>query len=212
MAITSSTGTRASRQRLRATVSVVRRPETYRNLLYLGTALPLGLVYVVSLVTGFTPGIVLSVVLVGVLVVIGVIAWSRVLQGFERRLANRWLDTAIAGPSRLRPETGLLARGKADLSDRATWMGLLFLLLLKLPMGVLSFGLLVTTATLTLGLVTMPLYYHLTWIDVTLLWWEIETLAEALVCVPLGMAVGIASLHVTNLAARASGYVAQVFL
>ena len=46
----------------------------------------------------------------------------------------------------------------------------------------------------------------------TLLWWEIETLAEALVCVPLGMAVGIASLHVTNLAARASGYVAQVFL
>lgn len=211
MAITSSTGTRASRQRLRATVSVVRRPEPYRNLLYLGTALPLGLVYVVSLVTGFTLGIVLSVVLVGVLVVIGVIAWSRVLQGFERRLANRWLDTAIAEPSRLRPETGLLARGKAALSDRATWMGLLFLLL-KLPMGVLSFGLLVTTATLTLGLVTMPLYYHLTWIDVTLLWWEIETLAEALVCVPLGMAVGIASLHVTNLAARASGYVAQVFL
>lgn len=79
-------------------------------------------------------------------------------------------------------------------------------------MGVLSFGLPVTTATLTIGLVTMPLYYHLAWIDVTLLRWEIEPPAEALVCVPLGMAVGITSLHVTNLAARASGYVAQVFL
>lgn len=201
---------RTPRERLWALGGVVTRPDAYRKLLYLAVALPLGVVYVVVLVTGFALGLGLSVVVVGLFVLCGVLAWSHRAQVFERRLADGLLDTAITASPRPRV-TGRLAQGRADLADRSTWRGLAFLLL-KLPVGVLSFALVASGLALTVGLLTMPLYYDVVPFDVRVVWWTIDTPFEALACVPLGALAAVLSLHLTTLAASASGRLARVSL
>jgi len=58
----------------------------------------------------------------------------------------------------------------------------------------------------------MPLYYDALGVDVQFLGLVVDTPAGAAVCVPLGLLVGLASLHVTSAVARLSGRVAGAFL
>src|SRR6478736_1122150 len=64
------------------------RLRTYANLLYLWLAFPLGLFYFVTLITGFSLGLGLLIVWVGLLVllVMMLVVWA--LGGFERTLAQ----------------------------------------------------------------------------------------------------------------------------
>ncbi|WP_458210106.1 sensor domain-containing protein [Haladaptatus sp. NG-SE-30] len=180
-------------------------------MLYLGLAFPLGLIYFVTLITGFALGIGLSITLIGIPLLLGVIVGSRILAAFERNLAIRLLDVEIPKPERMDTHEELWPRVKTILVDATTWKGLFFLFL-KFPLGIASFVLIVTAFALTVGLVTAPLHYANPWGGLNLGWWDIDTLAEALVAVPLGLGVGIASLYLTNLAASASGYLARYLL
>jgi Flp pilus assembly protein TadB len=70
--------------------SVIRR-QTYRNLLYLLLALPLGILYFVLLATGLALGIGLVITLLGIPLLIAVVVGSHRLASFERGLANKRL-------------------------------------------------------------------------------------------------------------------------
>src|SRR2546427_725505 len=67
-------------------------------------------------------------------------------------------DLGIFGAGRP-PEGGQKARWKARLTDGATWRDFTYFLLL-LPLGIAEFVLLVTSWSVALGLLTLPIYFR----------------------------------------------------
>lgn len=194
-------------------VGVVAEKQSYRNLLYLLLAFPLGVIYFTLLTAGLALGIGLAVILIGIPILLAVVLGSRPLAEFERRFANALLRVDIARPNDvIAPQHGgLWPVLRSYLGASSTWKGLAFLYL-KFWVGVLSFVLVVTTATVTLALLSAPLHYNdPNWV-ISVFFWEIDTLAEALVAVPAGVIAGIASLHLLNGAATLSGLFAKALL
>ncbi len=111
------------------------RRQTVRNLAYLVSGLPLGVVYAILLGPFLLLGVALSIVIVGIpLVLIGV-AIARWANGFERMMAWHWVGVAIPAP--LSGQGQRLARRISRfVRDPVTWTNFLFLLL-KLPVAAL---------------------------------------------------------------------------
>lgn len=191
----------------------VTRPQTYRNLLYLLLAFPLGILYFVVLTTGLTLGIGLVVTLLGIPLLIAVVIGSRRLAAFERGLANKLLGLSIEAPDDL--ETGAVEavwpRAKASMLARSTWIGLLYLFM-KLPIGIASFTLVVATLTVSFGLLTAPITYVLFEEGIQLGVWTIDTFPEAIVAVPVGVVALGPTAFILNGTARLSGHITRVFL
>ena len=210
---------------LGAVVGVIRRPQTYVNVLYLLLSFPLGIAYFVFLVTGLSVGFGLVVIWVGVSILALVLAGSWALSRFDQETTSRMLGVDIpAISSRKRPDalvSGDTLSGaervfirtwrhfKAHLSDRLTWSGMLYLLL-KFPIGVASFVIVVTLVSVTAALLGAPFYYADDRIEPG--FWQIDELWEALVLMVTGVPVLFASLHVMNGAAYVSGQIARVML
>lgn len=195
-------------------LGVVTERQTYRNLLYLVLAFPLGFFYGMVLGFGFVFGLVLSVVIVGVGILLGTVLLARVLATFERWLANALLRLELSEPDD-RPESeNTLEKIKAALDAASTWRGLGFLTL-KFWVGIV--GLLVLIFLVSLfDLLTAPLRYPTTVefgeLNDEPVTWTIDTLPEALLAVPLGVLVVLVLLHVSNGFAYATARMAEALL
>jgi len=195
-------------------VGVVAAGQTYRNLLYLVLAFPLGFFYGMILGFGFVFGLVLSVVLVGVGILVGTVLLARVLGTFERWLANALLKLDLAEPQDRRESTSTLESIRAGLDAASTWRSLGFLTL-KFWVGIV--GLLVFIFLVSLfNLLTAPLRYPTTVefgeVNGEPVTWTIDTLPEALLAVPLGILVALVVLHVSNGFAYATARMAEALL
>jgi hypothetical protein len=105
------------------------RARTYRNLLYLFLAFPLGIVYFVSMVVGLALGAGLAVLWIGFVILAFTLLLARVFVLLERPL------TASLLGANLKP---LPSRGKglrATLLDRRNWTRVLYLIL-HFPIGI----------------------------------------------------------------------------
>lgn len=181
-------------------LGVVLERQTYKNLVYLVLAFPVGLIYWMALGFGFVFGLVLLVVGVGAVVLIFTLAGTRLCARLERWLANALLRVDLVDPDDRPPADGAWSTCKSIVDAPSTWRGLGFVTV-KFWVGVL--GLLVFFFLWNaLELVTAPLRYP---VDVEFgtvndepVGWTIGTLPEAMVAVPLGLAVGIFLLHVSN--------------
>jgi two-component system phosphate regulon sensor histidine kinase PhoR len=138
-------------------LGVVRRRQSYLNLLYLLASFPVGTVYFIALVgavatiTGSLLGI--------VLLPFALYAW-RALAKFERQLDRWWLGVEIGPfeqpmPTRATFWQTVWERMRIRLTDRVTWSSLLYLLV-KFPFGALTFTLLVALVALTAALLAAP--------------------------------------------------------
>lgn len=194
-------------------LGVVVEAQTYRNLLYLALAYPLGFLYFVGLVTGFALGIGLAVILVGIPILVGVVIATRAIASFERGLANRLLAVDIHPPADVSggEAEGLWQTVKRYLGADSTWNGLVFCFL-KLYLGLFSFVLVVVSITVTAAFLTAPLHYDDPVVNVGVGWWAIDTLPKALIGFVFGAAFGVGALHAMNAAARGSGLVAKALL
>jgi signal transduction histidine kinase len=126
------------------------RQEVYK-LVYLVTSLPLGLIYFVFLIAGVSVGLVTLIIWVGVAILIFMmLAWWQ-LAAVERWLAVRWLHVVVP-PMTVGSAPQLLSRRHImeQLRNPMTWKILAFLFL-KLPCGILYFG--VTLVLLSVSLV-----------------------------------------------------------
>jgi hypothetical protein len=211
----STTTERTAGRSLSDILGVVVDGQTYRNLLYLLLAFPLGLVYYVFLVTGFALGLALSVLLVGLGILLGVAIAVRSLAAFERRLANSLLGTDIPAPDDVETEgKGFVGTGKAYLQAASTWRGLGFVFL-KFWLGIASFVLLLTFLGTALELLLLPLYPGGA-LNVQINNWEVaqtfQTSTQRLLAVPVGAALALLALHVLNAFASASASVATSLL
>src|SRR6195256_2333573 len=117
---------------------VLVEPRSYLNAIYMLTAFPLGLTYFLVLMGGAVSGAFLSIIIVGLLILLGtlVAAWGFAI--FERELAILLLGVNVPPLSLPDPELvspwRLLIR---HLRQPVTWRSLVYLLL-KLPFGIFA--------------------------------------------------------------------------
>ncbi len=177
--------------------------QTYLNLAYLLLAFPLGIVYFIFLVTGFSLGFGLIVTFLGIPILLGMLAATWGIAAFERQLANQLLAARIA-PMTLMPGQGerLWPRIKALVGSSATWKALAYLFL-DFPLGIISFVLATTLLTIPPYLTFLPIYYR--WTDFYYApYHRVDTLAEAWLFVPIGIILVPVSLAALN--GIAAGY------
>ncbi|HKS46842.1 MAG TPA: sensor domain-containing protein [Amycolatopsis sp.] len=132
------------------------QPPVGGSLLYLMMNLPLGIASFTALVTLVLLGLGTVIVWVGVPVLALLFLGLRGAARAERERVHSLLGAYVATPYRPLPESGQKARWKAQLTDAATYRDFTYFLLL-LPLGITEFILLVTSWSVALGLVTLPI-------------------------------------------------------
>lgn len=129
------------------------------SLVYLLLNFPLGIASFVFLVTLTAVGFSTAIIWIGVPVSALVILATRGAARLERARTYALLDRYIPIPYRPLPEAGQKQRWKVRLGDAATWRDITYFLLL-FPIGIAHFVVLVTTWSVSLGLLTLPVYYR----------------------------------------------------
>jgi hypothetical protein len=178
--------------------------QSYLNLFYLLLSFPLGVLYFVFLVTGLSLGFSLAIIWIGIpiLVLVAVSWWA--LASLERNMAVHWLKEDLP-PMTLPPREGknLYERLKEFFTTPVTWNNLLYLIL-KFPLGIFSFTILVTLVSLVLSFLAMPVLYQVVGmtnagINVGSGWiWQIDSLGDAFVVSIIGVFILPAALYLCN--------------
>jgi len=165
--------TSAPRYAIRTFFGVVVRGQTYRNLIYLLLAFPLGLFYFTFLIIGFSLSAGLIFALIGIPLLIGMLVAVNLLARAERWLTVQLLRIDIPAPapgqSESPDENGIWERLTAILADRRTWKGLVYLSV-KIVTGLVWFVLIVTLLSFAVALLLAPLYYNAPGGSITLPW------------------------------------------
>jgi hypothetical protein len=160
---------------------------TYRVAAYLLIGLPLGILDFVLLVTGLSLGLGLFVTLLGIPVLVATLVLARTLASFERRLAWSLLDAPM--PRRRGAlgelEGGLWQRLRALVGGPRTWWEVAFLLL-RLPLGILDFTVVVTIVALMLLGLAEPVAVA-AGASTEIGDWTIDTVGESLVLLPVSI-------------------------
>ena len=179
---------------------VVVRPRTWLNLLFQMLAFPLGLFYFIFLVTGLSVGLGLVIIWVGIPILLVVAGAWWLFGAFERAQAKYLLGADVPpAPRAWEAVNGVWGKLKAHFGSAATWKDL-FYLLAKLPLGVVSFTLLVTLGSILAWLVAFPVANF--W-DVHLISWGngegwTPPLWLAILAVPGAILDVFLSLHIVN--------------
>jgi signal transduction histidine kinase len=182
---------------------------TWKHVLYLLLGLPLGVVYFVVLVVGISTGLGLAIVWVGIpILILTLVAW-RAAAGLERVLARRLLGVQVPSPAHMGPGLSTWQRLKLLVRDPVTWKSLVFIAL-KLPMGVLAFGLMTSLGFGAAVLTFAPAIVAFT--PVTFFGWIVETPLEAAPMVPAGALGLVVLLNIVNGLAWLAGLSARVML
>lgn len=191
---------------------VVAEPQSYLNALYLLLSFPLGTFYFVFLVTALALGLGLIITWLGIPILVGAIALSYAFVAFERRMAIAMLSIEIGPMRAAEVPSDLWGKLRALLTNPVTWKGIAYLLI-KFPLGVISFVALVSLVALSLALLLAPLYYRLPGVQIG---WpgglEVDTLSEALVAAVFGAALSLVSLHAFNGLALLWAWLAKALL
>lgn len=195
---------------------VVARSQTWLNFIYLFLAFPLGLIYFLYLIIGLALGFGLAVIWVGLAILVLVVAGWWLLAGLERMLTISLLRVEIPPMSTPRSEkaTTSTERLGAFIANPVTWKSLVYLLV-KFPLGIVSFTVLTTLTAVTVILLASPIIFPFAQPEVLLTngnLIRVDTLGEALVAFVVGLVMIFFSLHIFNGLAWVSGRFARVML
>jgi hypothetical protein len=173
------------------------RGRSYLNILYLLLAFPLGIAYFVFLSVGWSLGLGMLIVWIGLFILLAVLGLSWLFSAFERLQAIHLLGANVEPmwPDAVADTESAWSRFVTFLKQKVTWTGMLFLLL-KFPLGVASFIVAVTTLSVSVALLLTPFHYR--WDTVHFFAWRIDTLPEALLCSLIGALLLLVSLHLLN--------------
>lgn len=207
------------------------RAQTYRNLLYLVLAFPLGLVYFVGLLFGVTLGVGLLVTWVGLPIILATLAAATVAAGLEASLARRLVGVDASAPSFLRefdvsdglvfPGDGFVDAVRQLVTARTTWTSVV-LVLAKFGFGLLSFVALAVGGAVTGAFLAAPFVYDDPAVvlglgrvvvdgQYTVGPWTVDTFPEALAAGVVGVAFLFVALALLDDLARAhAGYIAAL--
>jgi signal transduction histidine kinase len=144
-----------------ALVQALRAPfelRTWKETIHLLLNMPVGIATFTTIITGLAIGFGLLITLIGIPILFALLYVSRAMGTIERVRAALLLDVDV--PSPYRPDPPRDTWWRVHLSratDPATWIELGYHLLL-MPIGVITFTIVVTFWTLGLSLFLLPLY------------------------------------------------------
>ncbi len=168
-------------------------PQTWVNALYLLLSFPLGIIYFVVLVTGFSTGIGTLVVWIGIFVLLGTFLAVRGFMTLEREMTRGMLRTGVPRVHYRAPGPGqpVLERAKHLAFSGETWTGVLYLLS-RFPLGIVSFVVLVTSLSVPLAMLSAPVLWGVFELPMNEGMMTIDSMPEALavcgvgfLCLPL---------------------------
>lgn len=139
--------------------SVVIKQQTYMNMLYNFLSFPLGLIYFIVLITGISVSLGLSIVIIGIPLFILLMATWLIFAAFERFQAIYLLNVKVP-PMVKKHKNGLYNQLAYHFSNPVTWWSLLFLLL-KFPLGLVSFVFLITGFSVVVAFLAMPITFNI---------------------------------------------------
>lgn len=129
-------------------------------MLYLLGSFPLGVFYFIFLATGLSTGLSLSIIWIGIPILVLVIVCWLAFAKFERFIVINFLKKEISVVEQKNiGDVGLWRYIGFLLLDPFSWKSLLFLLL-KFPLGIISFGFLVVHISLSIALISLPFSYR----------------------------------------------------
>ncbi|MBL8100323.1 MAG: sensor domain-containing protein [Anaerolineales bacterium] len=172
----------------------------FPNLIYLLLGLPLGVLYFVILVTGFSLGTGLSITIVGIPILVAMIFVTYILGDLDRTLTSKLLGVKIGKPE-ARPSNNDSAKSilVAQLKSTQFWKELVYLLL-KMPLGVISFTIAVVFVSVSLAFILAP--FILTYVpDAQMMLWngfEIDTMQRAIMTSVVGIVLSVLSVPLIN--------------
>lgn len=183
----------------------------FPNLIYLLLGLPLGVLYFVILVTGFSLGAGLSITLVGVPILVAMIFVTYILGDLERSVTSKLLGIKIVKPE-ARPANNDSAAAilVAQLRSGQFWKELVYLIL-KMPVGIISFTLAVTFVSVSLALLLAPVIVSFFPSAQIMLWngYEVTSMQQAFLASGIGLIFGAVSVLLINGFAALLGFLGR---
>lgn len=130
------------------------------EIVFLMLSLPMGLLYFVLTVVGLSVGIGTLAIWIGLPILFGMLYMLHLMATIERNLVRSLLHIPHPDqPYERVPGRGFLRRFGSLLRDPYTWTGMIYMLSIKLPLGILSFTLTLTLLILSATLTLLPLVY-----------------------------------------------------
>jgi hypothetical protein len=184
---------------------------TVKRAIYLLLALPLGILWFTWFVTMVSLGGGLVVVIVGVPLLV-LTLWSvKACADVERALVGTLLDERVDGHYRQPSEPGRWPAIRTRLGDPQTWKDLGYVIG-QLPVGILTFTVVVTLVTLPLALVAGPIAVLISDEPVDIGPWNVDTLWPALLIAVLAIPLGWLAVKAIDLLGRGQAAWARLLL
>ena len=166
---------------------------TWRELLFLLSALPLGLTWFVALVTVWSLALAVAITPLVIPLALGLAALIRACAGVEAAVAREALSVPVYAPHHAPGRPGIFRRTFGWLGDPAMWRAqgyLAYRAIVGFALGTALLSLLGAS----IGLVAAPFYYHYSPDTLNFGFWHVDSLPEALALVPLGIAALVVSM------------------
>ncbi len=185
--------------------SIAMKKRTYLNLLYLLLMFPLGILYFVILVTGFSLSMGLLVIVIGVFIGLGLLALIRVISRFHLLLASNLLGFELQTFGTIRNQKDTIGKIKSLVTDNRTYTSILYMVI-EFPLGVLYFTLIFTMLVVSISFTVSPIINILFEANGQLfntdLWiWELNFEASLLLLTG-GIFLFFVTLHLCNMLAN----------
>ena len=190
--------------------TIFAKPKMYSTLLYLFLAFPLGLAYFILLVVGFSLGFSLLIIWVGLIILALLFPAIWLIISFERLQTTHLLGIEIPVSQPNNDENSAIwQKIKSSLTDPDTWKGVLFILL-KFPIGIFSFVVLVTGIALLFSMIFSPIIIPFSSINFG--FWQVDTISEAIGLCLLGLMALPGVFHIYYFLGQSIGKLSEVLL
>jgi signal transduction histidine kinase len=196
--------------------TVVLEDQILSSIIYLLLGLPFGILYFVALIVGFSIGIPLVILWIGLPLLYATFVTASGFARFERWLLEGLLGRVVSYETENHSsKTGWGIRFRRHLARFVTWKELVYLIL-KFPFGLVSSIITIVLLCLDLGLLLSPLLL-LTKLDLPVLELEgykfrIDSLENAALAFAIGVGLTFVSIPFLNWLARINAAFAQLML
>jgi hypothetical protein len=214
-------------------LNTTKKSTTAGNVAFLLLSFPLGLIFFLVTVIGFALGVSTLILWIGLPMLFATLVLVRGMAIIERRMAANLLHVSF--PYQLHkhdmPQQGFLKRFGHVLRDPLTWTSTIYMIV-KLPLGIISFTLALVLPIVSLALTLLPLVYLVNLFVNTILLkngiqstgiivpyfievhgqFDLVMFARSFVGVPIGLALWFVTRFLLNGLALLSGEIARALL
>jgi hypothetical protein len=210
-----------------------KKSTTTGNIAFLLLSFPLGLLYFLVTIIGFVVGMSTLILWIGLPILFATLVLVRSMATIERRIATHLLHVSFPylQLSHDMPQKGFWGRFGSILRDPLTWTST-FYMILKLPLGIVSFTLALVLPIVSLAITLLPLVYLVNLLVNTILLkngiqstgiiipyfievhgqFDIVMFARSFIGIPIGLAFWLATCFLLNGLALLSGEIARGLL